>query len=192
MTLGHDPGPLLSHRAMSLIATYEEMYRVPETDRTTYYFGDYGGHFLKYGTAEVVALTAYDKSLNAIQMDDNTFQQAAEFNYRGGIIARMWSCMLGEGAHLQNALDICTDRQNAVLLYEDAPDFPVPMEHLTRLTQSGQEDFTALLGAQVREIRAGESAVEVVVSGVEPQELARLEEAYDAFIGAEQAMRLMV
>lgn len=99
--LGHDPETPLSHRAVSLIATYEEMYRVPEARRVTYYFGDYGGHFLKYGTAEAAALTAYDKALAAIQMDDGAFRQAAEFNYRGGIIARMWRCMLGEDAHLQ-------------------------------------------------------------------------------------------
>lgn len=66
------------------------------------------------------------------------------------------------------------------------------MEHLARLTQSGQEDFSALLGAQVREIRAGESAAEVVVSGVEPQELERLEEAYDALTEAGPSMGLMM
>ena len=59
---------------MNLIATYEELFHVPESERITYYFGDYSGYFLKYGTSEDAALRAYGKALAAIQMDRDTFQ----------------------------------------------------------------------------------------------------------------------
>lgn len=192
MTMKHNASPLSSYRTMSLIATYEELYHVPAAEQVTYYFGDLGGHFLKYGTAEDAALAAYDKALAAIQMDSDSFQQAEEFIYRGGIIARMWSCMLDGNASLKDALNCWAEDRNTVLLHGDAPDYCVPMEHLTRLTQAGREDFTALLDAQVAEIRAGFSSIEVVISGVEPEELVKFSEAYDAFIEAERAMGPMM
>ncbi len=192
MTMKHDAALLSSHRTMSLIATYEELYHVPAEEQVTYYFGDLGGYFLKYGTAEDAALAAYDKALAAVRMDSDSFQQAKEFTHRGGIIARMWSCMLREDASLADALSCWVEDLDTVLLHEDAPDCCVPMEDLTRLTQSGREDFAALLDARVEEIRAGDSAIEVVISGVEPQELARFSEAHDAFMEAEQAMGPMM
>ena len=179
---------LSSYRTMSLIATYEELYHVPEVEQVTYYFGDLGGHFLKYGTAEDAALAAYDKALAAIQMDSDSFQQTKEFTHRGGIIARMWSCMLDGNASLKDALGCWAEDQDTVLLHKDAPDCCVPMEHLADLTQTGRGDFSALLDARVESIRAGDSAIEVVISGVEPQELVRFSEAHDAFMEAEWGM----
>lgn len=192
MTMKHDAALLSSHRTMSLIATYEELYHVPAAEQVTYYFGDLGGHFLKYGIAEDAALAAYDKALAAVRMDSDSFQQTKEFTYRGGIIARMWSCMLDGNASLKDALSCWAEDRDTVLLHGDAPDCCVPLEHLTRLTPAGREDFTALLDARVEEIRAGDSAIEVVISGVEPQELQRFNEAYDAFIEAECAMGPMM
>lgn len=192
MTMKHDAALLSSHRTMSLIATYEELYHVPAEEQVTYYFGDLGGHFLKYGVTEDAALAAYDKALAAIRMDSDTFQQTEEFIYRGGIIARMWSCMLDGNASLKDALSCWAEDRDTALLHEDAPDCCVPMEHLTRLTQAGRNDFTALLDAQVEEIRVGFSSIEVVISGVEPEELQRFSEAYDAFIEAERAMGPMM
>jgi len=188
MTMKHDTAPLSSPRVMSLIATYEELYRIPEVERVTCYFGDYGGHFLKYGVAESAALAAYDNALAAVQMDSDTFLQSEDFIYRGGIIARMWNCMLCEDPHLQDALDLWAANQKTILLHEAAPGCCIPMEYLAKLTQSDQEDFADLLGAPVQEIRAGDIAIEVVISGVAPEELTRLSEAYDTFMEAEQAM----
>ena len=62
------------------------------------------------------------------------------------------------------------------------------METLARLSASGREDFAALLDARVREIRCGAGDLEVVISGVAPEELVRFSEAYDAFMEAERAM----
>ena len=188
MMMKHNAALLSSHRTMSLIATYEELYHVPETEQVTYYFGDLGGHFLKYGTAEDAALAAYDKALAAVRMDSDSFQKSKEFTYRGGIIARMWSCMLNRNARLKDALGCWVEDRDTVLLHEDAPDCRVPMEHLSDLTQTGREDFSALLDARVEAIRAGDSAIEVVISGVEPQELARFNEAHDTFMEAEWGM----
>ena len=188
----HNSALLSSHRTMSLIATYEELYHVPETEQVTYYFGDLGGHFLKYGTTEDAALAAYDKALAAIQMDSDSFQKSKEFTYRSGIIARMWSCMLDGDASLKDALGCWAEDRDTVLLHEDAPDCRVPMEHLADLTQTGREDFSALLDARVEAIRAGDSAIEVVISGVEPEELVRFSEAHDAFMEVEQAMGPMM
>ena len=134
------------------------------------------------------ALAAYDKALATIQMDSDSFQKSKEFTYRSGIIARMWSCMLDENASLKDALGCWTEDRDTVLLHEDAPDCRVPMEHLSDLTQTGREDFSALLDARVEAIRAGDSAIEVVISGVEPQELARFNEAHDTFMEAEWGM----
>lgn len=192
ITMGHCNSPLSSHHALDLIATYEELYHIPESERLTYYFGDCGGHFLKRGTAEDAALAAYEKALAAIGMDSDAFLQSKDFIYRGGIIARMWGCMLGEDARLQDALDCWAENRDTVLRHEDAPDCCVAMEDLAKLTPSGREDFAALLGARVREIRCGDTGIEVVVSDVEPQELARFCESYDAFMEAEQAMGPMM
>lgn len=35
-----------------LAATYEELFAVPESQRLTCYFGDYGQHFLRPGVTE--------------------------------------------------------------------------------------------------------------------------------------------
>lgn len=176
--------PMTSYRTAQLVATYEELYHVPEAACVTYYFGDLGLHVFKYGTPRDAALAAYEKALAAIELDSDTFQQFDEFIYRGGIIARMRSCALGEDARLRDV----PDSGDTVLVHEDAPEYRVPMECLGKLTASGREDFAALLDARVREVRCGAGDLEVVISGVAPEELVRFSEAYDAFTEAEEAM----
>ena len=188
MTGKHDVSPLSSYRSMNLIATYEELFHVPESERITYYFGDYSGYFLKYGTSEDAALRAYGKALAAIQMDSDTFLQADDFIYRSSIIARIWNCMLGEDASLERALNCRQENQETVLIHKDAPDCRVPLEDLSRLTGLEQRAFSALLEAKVTEIRASDCAIEVEISGVDPEELVRFSEACDAFMEAERSM----
>ena len=50
--------PLTNSRTPELIATYEELYRIPESERVTCYIGDYGGHFFRHGAAEDTILMA--------------------------------------------------------------------------------------------------------------------------------------
>ncbi len=64
----------------------------------------------------------------------------------------------------------------------------VLVENLRLLTGTGQEDHVALLNARVSEICETSEGTEIVLTGVEPEELVRFNEAYDAFMEAEQAM----
>ena len=56
---------LCSFKTASLIATYEELLQVPEAERITHYFGDYGGHFFNDGVADSQIDAAYEKALAA-------------------------------------------------------------------------------------------------------------------------------
>ena len=61
-------------------------------------------------------------------------------------------------------------------------------ENLRLLTGAGQEDHAALFNARVSEINETPEGTEVVLTDVAPEELVRFNEAYDAFMEAEQAM----
>ena len=53
------------------------------------------------------------------------------------------------------------------------------LELLGELTESGREDFSGLLDACVKEVRAGEDGLELVVDGVAPEVLERFCMAYE-------------
>ncbi len=61
-------------------------------------------------------------------------------------------------------------------------------ENLRLLTGPGQEDYAALLNARVVSIGDLPEGTEVVLTDVDPEELARFNEDYDTFMEAEQAM----
>lgn len=85
------------HQDIALIATYEDMMHIPQDQRVTYYFGDYGGHFFKYGVTDEQAHHAYEKALSAIEMTPNEFtRRHGDFVYRGEIIGGMWDCLLAK------------------------------------------------------------------------------------------------
>lgn len=73
------------------------------------------------------------------------------------------------------------------LCHEEAEQ-SVLVENLCELTDAGQEDHAALLGAHVSEICDTPEGTEIVLTGVDPEELVRFNEAHDAFMEAEQAM----
>ncbi len=73
------------------------------------------------------------------------------------------------------------------LCHEEA-DTSVLAEHLRLLTEAGQQDHAALLNARIAAIDNLPDGMEVVLTDVAPEELARFNEAYDAFMEAEQAM----
>ena len=64
----------------------------------------------------------------------------------------------------------------------------VPLEDLKKLTPSGQEEFAALLDARVADIRVDDGAPELMLEGVEPKELERFSDMFEAHEQAEQAM----
>ena len=73
------------------------------------------------------------------------------------------------------------------LTHEEA-DSSVLAENLDRLTNSGREDYAALLNARVSEISPGLEGTEVALTDVDPQELARFNQAYEDHQAAEWAM----
>lgn len=87
---------LHSFKTASLIATYEELLQVPEAERITHYFGDYGGHFFNDGVADPQIDAAYEKALKVMGMDSDTFQGDSAYLYRGEIIGRMRDRLLSE------------------------------------------------------------------------------------------------
>ena len=87
---------LRSFKTASLIATYEELLQVSEAERITHYLGDYGGHFFNDGVADSQIDAAYEKALEVMGMDSDTFQGDSAYLYRGEIIGRMRDRLLSE------------------------------------------------------------------------------------------------
>ena len=87
---------LHSFKTASLIATYEELLQVSEAERITHYLGDYGGHFFNDGVADSQIDAAYEKALEVMGMDSDTFQGNSAYLYRGEIIGRMRDRLLSE------------------------------------------------------------------------------------------------
>ena len=75
-----------------------------------------------------------------------------------------------------------------IFLCHEKAEQPVLAENLRLLTGAGQEDHAALLNARVSEISEIPEGTEVVLTEVAPEELVQFNEAYDAFMEAEQAM----
>lgn len=75
-----------------------------------------------------------------------------------------------------------------IFLCHEEAEQSVLAENLRLLTGAGQEDHAALLNARVSEIGETPEGTEVVLTDVDPEELVRFNEAYDAFMDAEQAM----
>ena len=73
------------------------------------------------------------------------------------------------------------------LTHEEA-DTSVLAENLRELTPAGREDHAALLNARVSEISPGPEGTEVVLTDVNPEELARFNLAYETHQAAEQTM----
>ena len=84
-------------QVVDLIATYEELFKVPEQEQVTVYFGDYGSHFFKspsQGATPEHVSDVFNKSLNAIGMSSEEFlSNKGKFIGRGKIIELMRSMM---------------------------------------------------------------------------------------------------
>ena len=91
------------------------------------------------------------------------------------------------GLRLKDILPLLKGSGVTFLCHEDA-EISVLAENLRLLTASGQQDYAALLNARVSEISPSPEGVEVVLTGVAPEELARFKEDCEAFQRAEQSM----
>lgn len=74
------------------------------------------------------------------------------------------------------------------ICHEEETDKTVQPEDLQRLTASGREDHAALLNARVSEIVPTSEGTKVMLTDVAPEELERFNEAFDAFMEAEEGM----
>ena len=91
------------------------------------------------------------------------------------------------GLRVKDLLPLLKGNSLMFLCHEEAEQ-SVLVENLRLLTDAGQEDHAALLNATVSEICETSEGTELVLTGVEPEELVRFNEAFDAFISGEQAM----
>ena len=77
-----------------LAATYEEQFSVPESQRVTYYFGDYGQHFLRPGVTEGQLRCLCQEALAALGLTEKEFlARSDEFIYRENIQITMMGGM---------------------------------------------------------------------------------------------------
>lgn len=78
-----------------LAATYEEQFAVPESQRLTCYFGDYGQHFLRSGVTEGQLRSLCQEALSAMGLTEEEFlARSDEFTYRENIQITMTGGMM--------------------------------------------------------------------------------------------------
>ena len=79
----------------NLIATHEELLNTPSDKRITYYFGDYGMHFLKYGITEKEFRPAYEAALKDLGQTYQEFEANAEkYKSRWHVIEDLQTSMI--------------------------------------------------------------------------------------------------
>ena len=95
---GEQPEPCqYSGRTVNLIATYEELFQVPEAQRLACYFDAYGSHFFKAGVTEEKLRPVYEKALAVMEMTDAAYQEESNpYLYRGEVVSRMRDCLLAK------------------------------------------------------------------------------------------------
>ncbi len=88
-------------RTVNLIATYEEIFQVPQEERLTVYFPNYGCHCFRSGVADSQIRPVYEKALAVIEMTDHAYQDEGNAYYqRGEVISRMRDCLLAKEVQL--------------------------------------------------------------------------------------------
>ena len=102
--------------------------------------------------------------------------------------------MLTEGdltfAHEETAAE-CINYYSGMDTAEDGPDFyAFDANGLLALTDVGRADFTELLKARIEDVREVPTGYVAVISGVDPQEVERLDSNYSDFLEAEKLMEL--
>lgn len=82
------------------------------------------------------------------------------------------------------------ESEDAVLVHEqrDSESVVICPADLLKLTETGREIYSDLLNAQVKEIRSADHGLEIVICGVEPEEMERFCEDFAAFEEAEELM----
>lgn len=95
---------------------------------------------------------------------------------------------LEEGAQVRDFLQL-RESLDAAFVHADAEYGFAGFDALRQLTETGQKDYAALLDAKVTAIREDDfGCMELVITGVDPQEVTRFCDAYEAHMEAEAAM----
>lgn len=187
---GELPGlPDTPVRSVNLIATYEELLKIPKEDRLTAYFESHCGHFFRSGVTESQVKPAYEKALATIDMTDADYQEGSNpYVDRGMVIRRMRDCLLaGELKMGEYVLMINTEP------YGGPGDFSfrggmvkgIDPEHKTCTIEGDFFDMADvplhyILGRHnpsVQELHFGKTEVEVLFGETEPMALKDLQEA---------------
>ncbi len=120
-----------------------------------------------------------------------TIQEIQEHGYLSGQeladICQVPQQVLEGGMTVRAVLALDGLPEGASLAHKNSV-FLVPVEDLKLLTDSGREDFAALLDARVNDIRVDEETPELLLDGVEASELDRLHDELEAHKQAEEAM----
>lgn len=100
--------------------------------------------------------------------------------------------MLTEGdltfAHEETAAE-CINYYSGMDAVEDGPDFyAFDANSLLALTDVRRADFTELLDARIENVQEVPTGYVAVISGVDPQEVERLDSNYSDFLEAEKLM----
>ena len=94
------------------------------------------------------------------------------------------------GLRLRDLLEADDVPDQTLFVHESGWGGCAAIEDLKQLTQSGRQDFAALLDAPVRGLRPGEFCMEAVITGVGPGELARFRDEFEAQMRADEEMGL--
>lgn len=191
---GELPGlPGTPVRTVNLIATYEELLKIPKEDRLTAYFEPCCSHFFRSGITEAQVKPVYEKALAAIDMTDDAYQEGSNpYMNRGTVIRRMRDCLLaGELKIGEYVLLINTEP------YGGPGDFSfrggivkgIDPEHKTCTIEGEFFDMKHvplhyILGRHnpsVQELHFGKTEVEVLFGETEPMALKDLKEAEETW-----------
>lgn len=82
--------------AVDLIATYEEVMNIPQEEKLTAYFGDYGMHYMINDFDMEKAWNIKNKALEALGISFEKFKASKEFVIRQNIRLRMRESMMAE------------------------------------------------------------------------------------------------
>lgn len=118
----------------------------------------------------------------AVDMHDGCIEMSCRPEY-----CRQLKADAGHELRLKELLPLLKGNGLMFLCHEEAEQ-SVLVENLRRLTDSGREDYAALFNARVSRISETLEGTEIVLTDVNPEELVRFNEAYDAFMEAETSM----
>ena len=121
----------------------------------------------------------------AVDMHDGCIEMEYRPEYRQQLNSDS-GCELS-GLRLKDIMPLLKGGGMTFLCHEDA-EISVLAENLRLLTMDGQQDHEALFNARVSEICPSPEGVEVVLTGVAPEELVRFKDDCEAFQRAEQSM----